>query len=214
MYKTVKTFLSILVLILIVGGISQCSQKKASQKAEKHKKQASSQKQLILYHKKGGVLQFRYSPELQVFHEAVADTSGWSYESTEKGGIIVQLKLKSLAQPKTNLEEATFTVGRTGDQQLLKTCMQKPRGYMLQADSIKKDGRIYFRTKYSDAGAGNYYTVVQYRTIREDYCYSIEEMVHTTNIHNYPPDRGISPFDSAGVWGALDTAWKTFQFKN
>lgn len=212
MNKTVKVIGSILILIFIIGIINQCSKKEKNSQAATGQKKVSTQKKLNQYQNQNMPIQFSYSPDLQIRYKAVSDTSGWSYESTEKGRIIAQLKLKSSVQPKTNLAEATFTVGRTGNKNLLKTCMQKPAGYMLQADSLQKGSRTYYRTKYSDAGAGNYYTVVQYRTIRGNYCYSIEEMVHTTNIHNYPPERGISRFDSAKVWGILDKAWQTFHF--
>lgn len=175
-------------------------------------KETVDQEALKLYQNQKLPLQFRYPSVFRVVREAVADTAGWSYSSTDKGDLVVQLKLKSSVQPKTNLEEAVFAVGRSRSSELLKDCMRKPSGFMLQSDSLRKNGRTYYYSKYSDAGAGNYYTVVQYRTIRHNYCYSVEEMVHTTNIHNYPPERGITLYDSVKVWGMLDVIWHSFRF--
>jgi hypothetical protein len=211
MNNAAKIGLSIVILIIFVGVISWWATRRNSHETTKRSKPIVK-KQVIIYQNASIPFQLRYPPRFQMYRKAVSDTSGWSYSSVNKGKLMVQLKLNRSAQPKTNLSEATFTIGRNGNAKPLKNCMQKPEGFMLQTGSVEKDGKTYMRSKYSNAGAGNYYTVIQYRTIRQNYCYSIEEMVHSTNIHNYPPERGISRFDSAKVWGSLDSLWQSFRF--
>jgi hypothetical protein len=212
MSNTAKIALGIFILIIFVGLISWWATRRNTPESRK----SSSlivKKRVKIYVNRDIPLQFRYSPKFHTVHRDVSDTSGWSYSNIHKGKLLVQLKLDSAAQPKTNLSEATFTVGRSGDTDIVKNCMKKPEGFMLQSGDVKKDGITFSRSKYSDAGAGNYYTVIQYRTVRNNDCYSIEEMVHSTNIHNYPKKRGISAFDSAKVWKKLDKSWQSLHFK-
>jgi hypothetical protein len=212
MSNTAKIGLAIVILIIFVGIISWWATHRNTPKSTKTGN-LSVKKQVNIYVNRDIPLQFRYPPKFHTAHRDVADTSGWSYSDIHKGDLLIQLKLDSTVQSKTNLSEATFTVGRNDNANILKDCMKKPEGFMLQSKDVEKDGKEFSRSKYSDAGAGNYYTVVQYRTIRNNYCYSIEEMVHSTNIHNYPPERGISSFDSAKVWGKLDDMWQSLHFK-
>jgi hypothetical protein len=211
MNNAAKIGLAILILIIFVGAISWWATHRNSPK-NRTQKNPIIQKEVIIYQNPNDPFQFQYPPKFQVYREAVSDTGGWSYASVNKGELMVQLKLKSSSQQKTNLSEATFTVGRNKNPKPLKNCLSQPEGFMIQSDTVQKKSTKYVRSQYSDAGAGNYYNTVQYRTLRQNYCYSIEEMVHTTNIHNYPPERGISRFDSAKVWGALDSVWQSFHF--
>lgn len=155
---------------------------------------------------------FRYPRAFQKYRASVADTSGWSYASTEKGKLAVQLKLDSSFQPKTNFSEATLSVGWSEHPKALSKCLESPVGRIIKSDTLVQNKTQFVRSKYAEAGAGNFYQVIQYRTLKNNRCYSIEEMVHSTNIHNYPPERGITEFDSARVWKILNTARNTFSF--
>lgn len=208
-FKANFLFFSILAFALVLNSCTSTE--------NTHRKQLNSYifkpDQTILYQKQDLPFQFRYSPAFQIVHEAVADTFGWSRISSSigKGRLIVQLKLSSSFQPKTNLEKTTFTVGRSGAPKQLKKCMQKQSdGYVAQADSIQKHGRIYYRTLNGGVATGHQSVTIQYRTIYKNYCYSIEERVFSTTYRN---KMKISRFDSAKVWGALDAIWQSFHFK-
>jgi len=155
---------------------------------------------------------FRYPRVLQQYRSSVEDTSGWSYASTKRGNLVVQLRLGRSFQPKTNFAGATFSVGWSAEPEVVKSCLKPPMGMSIKSDTVLHNQTQFVRSRYGDAGAGNFYQTVQYRTLKNNRCYSIEEMVHSMNIHNYPPKRGINEFDSTRVWKILNTAVSTFSF--
>ncbi|HKK44079.1 MAG TPA: MliC family protein [Balneolaceae bacterium] len=167
---------------------------------------------LEMFRDEEGYFVLRYPHVLKRYRSSAADTSGWSYASTEKGDLAVQLKLDSSFQPNTNFAEATMSVGWSQHPKALKECLESLPGMRIKADTVMFNTTRFVRSRYADAGAGNFYQVVQYRTLKENRCYSIEEMVHSMNIHNYPPERGITEFDSTRVWKILNTAVSTFSF--
>ena len=155
---------------------------------------------------------FRYPEIFKLRHHSVDDTSGWSYASIQKGRLAAQLTTTKLYQPKTNLARATFTVGWNNHPKAIHGCLSITHSPSFHVDTVTHNRITYLRSNYVDAGAGNFYHVVRYRTLRNNRCYSIEEMVHFMNIHNYPANRGISKFDSARVWKALNTVFNTLIF--
>lgn len=166
------------------------------------------------YRSKSDHISLRYPDFFRIIHKAVADTSGWSYACIQKGRLIVQLSTLKSYQPKTNLAEATFTVGWSNLSKALKGCLKIPPNQITKSDTVTLNNATYIRSDYEDAGAGNFYHIIRYRTIKNNRCYSIEEMVHYMNIFNYPAERGIKKFDRKNVWNALNTILNSITVTN
>lgn len=111
-----------ILILMIFAGLISCSTTKQ-----------------VLYKSKNDSFQFRYPSEFQVSRESVSNTTRWSYAGVGEGTLLVKLKLNSV-QPKTNLDEAVFTVGRDGSAKSLKSCLNQPRGGMIQHESVQKMG--------------------------------------------------------------------------
>jgi hypothetical protein len=150
-------------------------------------------------------LSITYSSELKLVHKSVADTGGWSHLSQKPGYLAVQLRLPSSFQPETNFSGATVTVGWSENQQQVQDCFDLPALHIFKADTIQKRGETFRYVRFGEAGAGNFYLTTQYRTRKWERCYSIESVVHSTNIHNYSAEAKISEFDSLQVHSVLQS---------
>src|SRR5699024_878734 len=159
---------------------------------------------------KSGHIRLRHPQTLQLISENIKDTTGWSSSSTQKGTLIVAFKLDLSDYVKTNLSQAVITVGKSSEAQSVSACMGEPLAPAVSRDTVRRSDATFFKSEYAEAGAGNLYQIRRFRTLHKGICYSIEEMVHSTNIQNYPPERGVSEFDSTQVWETLDTVWQTF----
>ena len=79
-------------------------------------------------------------------------------------------------------------------------------------EPVKIHGIPFTKFTFSDAGAGNLYETVSYRTKRGGECYVVEYTIHSTNIGMYSPDQGIKEFDRAKVVNMLEKMAKSFRF--
>jgi hypothetical protein len=214
--------LSIILLLLILAGVlawiymfwlgRPSKQKKPMAKKATPDSTAIDSTRFQAFQSEQAYIALRYPPAFKTYREAVKDTSGWSYSSTKKGRLAIQLKLPRSFQPKTNFSEATFTVGWNGHPAARNQCLHSPQSPAIKTDTVTQNGITYLKSRYWDAGAGNYYYVTRYRTKKYHRCYSLEEMVHSTNIHNYPASRGIAKFDSARVQKMLHAVMRTVRF--
>ncbi|HET6527521.1 MAG TPA: hypothetical protein VFG39_02100 [Balneolaceae bacterium] len=157
-------------------------------------------------------LSITYSPHLKLTHKSVADTVGWSYLSQKPGYLAAQFRLSQSFQPKTNFSEATVTLGWSDNPQQTQSCFKLPSRYIFEADTIQKDGESFRYVRFGEAGAGNFYLITQYRARKWNRCYSIESVVHSTNIHNYPSKSGITEFDSLKVHKVLQSVIEGLTF--
>jgi hypothetical protein len=64
----------------------------------------------------------------------------------------------------------------------------------------------------SDAGAGNFYESHLYRTLQDNECFEFEQLIHTTNVQNYP-EGTVTEVDKAPVWQSLDAIVNSVTFK-
>jgi len=98
--------------------------------------------------------------------------------------------------PKTNLGEAYFLFGEMEDAQTADACSQPTD----RIETIKGQKTInnfdFTHIETGDAGAGNIYDQVIYRTFYNSVCYEMVFFMHSGNIGNYTPGT-VEEFDRA-----------------
>jgi len=161
-----------------------------------------------------GTFSFMYPDTVTVSGGGVGYTQSWMNNATTSGLILAKGTLSKAFQPKTNFSEATFTVGTSPDPSAVAECLTyNPSGGPATAPTKETiNGTTYTVFHSSDAGAGNFYETTSYRTVRNNQCYAVEYTIHSTNIHNYSPDQGITEFDKTAVTNVLDGIVHSFRF--
>lgn len=165
-----------------------------------------------VYKNEDGTFLVWYPSVFEIEESNVKTSSQWSYSTAEEGNLGIKLHIPDSYQPDTNLQEAVFLVGWSKKKEAVQKCLESPTGNIMKTEKITIDGVTYQHTKYGSAGAGNFYEIDQYRTRKGERCYSIEKMIHSTNMDNYPPDQGIIAFDKPDIEQLLQKAWEGFQF--
>ncbi|MDO8260730.1 MAG: hypothetical protein Q7T50_04520 [Candidatus Magasanikbacteria bacterium] len=107
----------------------------------------------------------------------------------------------------TNLGEASFIVGVTSNKAILNICLESGIGEEQQANRII-NGIDYSVFKSSEAGAGNRFQTLSFRTIKNDRCYEAVEFMHWGDINNYPVGT-VKEFDQALIQAKLDKILET-----
>ncbi|HET8575415.1 MAG TPA: hypothetical protein VFM02_04595 [Candidatus Paceibacterota bacterium] len=138
----------------------------------------------------------------------------WSELSQEVGGTNLTLLSPKGFMQGTNLQEVRLTVGSTNTPSAVQSCTALPsnRTPETTATPVTINGIPFTKITTSDAGAGNFYNTVSYRTVRNGSCYAVEYTIHSTNIGNYPPEQGIKEFDETAVTAILQEIIGTFHF--
>lgn len=111
----------------------------------------------------------------------------------------------------TNLKEAVVAFGIDTSASAVTNCYRLDNAEVV-ASSTKNVNGIEFRVfESTDAGAGNLYESKTYRFVKGDYCYEINEVLHSTNIYNYEPGT-IKEYDKTKFVGILERIVSTFVF--
>lgn len=165
-----------------------------------------------IYKSEDGTFLVRYPSVFEIEESSIEESSQWSYSTAEEGNLGIKLRIPASYQPDTNLQEAVFLVGWSQKKEAVQKCLESPSGNIMKTEKITIDGVTYQHAKYGSAGAGNFYEIDQYRTRKGERCYSIEKMIHSTNINNYPSDQGITAFDKPDITELLQKAWEGFRF--
>ena len=137
---------------------------------------------------------------------------GWDYfNGNSLAQQVAAVTIPRSIQPKTNFGEAVFSVNvgkqtMTADQCLVSDQL-KPTGKQKTISGLN-----FVEATTTDAGAGNYYEVTNYRALYHDYCWSLDLMIHSSNIQNYDPSQGIKPYDHDLVFNQLEQMLETFNF--
>jgi hypothetical protein len=126
---------------------------------------------------------------------------------------VVQVNIGNEAYPKTNFDDAAFTVSEA----YAKTqadCLALPstavdKNPFTTTQSI--NGVTFYTSKGSDAGAGNLYASTIYRTYHDTDCIELTETIHTSQIGNYPAGT-VTAIDVAPIQAELDTILNSFTF--
>jgi hypothetical protein len=142
--------------------------------------------------------------------EENADTS-WSINTAVPGKRILTLTLPRDFLPNTNFSEGTVSVGASNADAALQNCLTAENG---EAEvTLPLPDPTFKVFDQTGAGAGNFYEVRSYRTLRNGYCIALERMIHSTNIFNYDPSQNVTEFDRAAVEDILDRVIYSFHFK-
>ncbi|MDR3572205.1 MAG: hypothetical protein P4L81_08565 [Candidatus Pacebacteria bacterium] len=118
-------------------------------------------------------------------------------------------------EPQTNFGDATLTVGASSNNNAMAQCMtaDATAGPAVATSSVVID-TVPFTVFYSsDAGAGNIYETVSYRTIHAGKCYAVEYTVHSGQLANYPESYGLTQFDETRVAALMHNIVGTFKFR-
>ena len=117
-------------------------------------------------------------------------------------------------EPQTNFIEAKLTVGESKNGAAIKNCLAADvSGENAIPTSTAMINDIPFTVFRSNgAGAGNYYEMVSYRTLHAGQCYTVEYMIHSSQILNYPESYNLHAFDRARVTDLLNRIVSTFRF--
>lgn len=154
---------------------------------------------------------FCYPKRFRLSGKGIGFTTDWRAGATEPGMVLAMVTIPKSYMPKTNFSEARFIIGKSSNPEALKHCFEEPQGSGTQRKRVLINGVPFIRLAFSDAGAGNLYETVSYRTKRGEECYAVEYTVHSTNIGMYSPDQGIQEFDKAKVFKVLETMAQSFR---
>ena len=132
----------------------------------------------------------------------------WSaIESNDKGSLVLRL----LVPGSNEVLTGELRVGGSDIGPNVTTCMQPKENYTMSTTTI--NGHFYKVFSGSDAGMSHFGSVKSYRTVKNDTCLAIEELVYGTNGQVYDPPRQ-APFSEDAVWSMLDAIVNSAQFKN
>lgn len=159
----------------------------------------------------GKTISFSYPNDLSVSGGGLGYTESWRTNTQSLGIILAKVILPKEIEPSTNFSEAVFSVGTSSDPNEIKNCLI-PRNGEVEKDEVKINGLTYKKITLTDAGAGNYYDTVSYRTIQNDQCYAVEYTIHSTNIGNYSPDQNIKEFDTQKIVSILESMAQSVNF--
>ncbi|MDB5237572.1 MAG: hypothetical protein JWL88_674, partial [Parcubacteria group bacterium] len=138
-------------------------------------------------------------------------TTDWSSGSSQTGLVLAQVSIPQSFEPKTNFGDAKFTIGTSPDPIAVKNCLVAQSGGPLKSEKVTINGTAYTKLTYSDAGAGNRYDTVSYRTVRNSQCYAIEYTIHSSQFANYPAG-SITEFDQTKIQTILESVAHSFRF--
>ena len=161
-----------------------------------------------------GTFSFNYVGPVVVSGGGIGYTTDWMNNATTSGLVLAVATLPSSFEPSTNFQGAKLTIGTSADPSALAECLtyNESGGPVTAPTQQTINGVTYAVFKSSDAGAGNFYDTMSYRTLRNSQCYAVEYTVHTTNIGNYSPDQGITAYDAAKVTTILNNVVQSFKF--
>jgi hypothetical protein len=139
---------------------------------------------------------------------------GWQYfNGNSLARQLASVMIPRDFQPQTNFGEAYFmvTVSQTNltTEQCLKSDQLKSTGKQKTISNLN-----FTELTGTDAGAGNYYEVTSYRGLNNKKCWSLDLMIHSSNIYNYDPSMHIKEFDHDKIYSALTKILDTFKFIN
>jgi hypothetical protein len=166
---------------------------------------------MIVYVDPANRFRFEHPSELAVVTGSAEPTSGWRAETTTNGLLLAQSEIRKEAQQNTNFAGAKFTVGMSTDPTAVRDCVRDAPGDQARSATLTLHGRTFTQLAFSDAGAGNFYDTTSYRHVDKGECWVVEYTMHSTNLGNYPPDRGVKAFDRVKVAAELEAMARSFE---
>ncbi len=174
----------------------------------------SSVSENAVYENKLNGFSFSYPSKFSLADNETILNQPWEYNTTDTGNLIARVVIPRTIQPKTNFGEAYFDVGVSTSTDSIKNCLISSGVNTTDVSSISINDQSFEVFHYNDAGAGNFYDVTSYHTVKNGKCFVLESFVHSSNIGNYSPDQGIKEFDKILVNNILKNIVESFQFLN
>jgi hypothetical protein len=121
----------------------------------------------------------------------------------------------------TNLEEAFMSVSTSNDPAIVTGCNTRYSGetdsngnpeFTAIADTATINGTKFYTFSTSNAGAGNYYSDMVYRTVKNGACYEIDVSTHATDRMNYDPSHRPAQFDASAVAALFNQVVQSVSF--
>jgi hypothetical protein len=113
----------------------------------------------------------------------------------------------------TNLGEAGVYIGASSTPSIVASCTHASlqAGETTATSSITVHGTTFSVFDSTGAGAGNIYDEKTYRTLVHGACLEIVELLHSSQIGNYPPGKVVA-FDRTRFSGILEAMVSTIRF--
>ena len=141
-------------------------------------------------------------------------TTDWRLNSTDPGVKVLTITVPQSFESKTNFADATLTVGYSKNAKAVASCLTPdPSGGPAVPTSTAMINGINFTVfTMSDAGAGNIYKSMSYRTLHAGSCYAVEYTVHSSQLANFPASYGLTQYSDATIDQVLNLMVGTFKF--
>lgn len=153
---------------------------------------------------------FSYPNTMSVASEESIKSFGWNSQESAGSRIVAVVLPRSYASS-TNFSDATVAVGINPALKSKLQCEKYTEGSSSRS-VVTMGGATWHKESMSDAGAGNYYDSVIYKTLRPEGCIALETIVHSTNIDNYSPDQGITQFNRHDIDNVINSVVSSFRF--
>jgi hypothetical protein len=176
--------------------------------------EAEANKDLKTYTDSAKIFSFAYPQKFVLSGAEIGYSQNWSNNNSGLGLILATVTIPKSFLPNTNFGDAKFVVGTSADSKAVRNCLLPVNGETVFGQSEIINGQSFTKLSSKDAGAGNFYETLSYRTLYNNNCYSVQYTIHSTNIQNYSPDQGISEFDKTQVQNILEALVRSFKFSS
>jgi hypothetical protein len=158
---------------------------------------------------------FKYPMDLTLEEFGSLLSKDWrGYMNGAYGAKILELTVPKAIEPMSNFSGAKFTIGASDDPAAVANCLEyNQESFGLKSSTSETiKGTTYKVFRGSDAGAGNIYDTTSFHTIKGGRCIVAEYTIHSTNIDNYPVERGVRTFDETRIILLLERVMHTLEF--
>jgi hypothetical protein len=202
---------SIILVLIVVAGLGFFAWKNAPVAQAPTIEEPVVTEEIKTYADPDGSFTFTYPADFMVAGRQAEPTTNWRINTDRRGIVLAKATLPSSFDPNTNFSEGVLTIGWSNSPVAIQKCTVAENSE--EEMSIVDINGLKFQKFHSlNAGAGNLYDTTGYRAILDGDCYSLEYTIHSTNIANYDPGRGIHEFDKEKVTKALEDVVKSFHF--
>jgi hypothetical protein len=114
----------------------------------------------------------------------------------------------------TNLGEAKINVSAHKNIKIPSepACLTHPYTSQPLTETVVQDGQTFYTYNVEDAGAGQRYNYRGYQILKDNVCYTVVMLLHSTVRENYDAINRPIAYDDKAVVDAFDSIFKTFKF--
>lgn len=156
---------------------------------------------------------FTYPNSLKVFGGDGSYTTDWEQQATTSGMILAQVAVPGSVQPKTNFDDAQFTVGVSSDPEAVQYCDQAgPYEYFAATRKVMINGVEFSQVSIGNAGMSQTHDTTSFRVVHGGECFAVEYTIHATTLSVFDPSYGYIEYDHAKVQNMLEAMVHSFVF--